>query len=71
MTVLPYGYETWFVILRKEHGLRVCENRVLRTIFGLDRDELLNEVLPNLYCPPSTIRIITSRKRTYSMNGGE
>jgi hypothetical protein len=42
--------------LREEHRLRVFENRVLRRIFGLKRDEvtgwwrkLHNEELHNLY----------------------
>jgi hypothetical protein len=32
-TVLPvalYGYETWSLILRKDHRLKVFENRMLR-----------------------------------------
>jgi hypothetical protein len=43
-TVLPvilYGCETWYLILRKEHRLRVFENRVLRRIFGPKRDEIM------------------------------
>jgi hypothetical protein len=31
------GFETWSLILREEHGLRVSENRVLGGIFGLKR----------------------------------
>jgi hypothetical protein len=37
--VVPYGFETWSLIFREEHGLRVFENTVLR-IFGLKRDEV-------------------------------
>jgi hypothetical protein len=39
--ILPfvmYGYETWSLMLREEHKLRVSESRVLR-IFGPKRDE--------------------------------
>jgi hypothetical protein len=36
ITVL-YGRETWSLILREEHRLRVFENRVLRRIFGPKR----------------------------------
>jgi hypothetical protein len=43
----------------------VFENRVLRGIFGLKRDEVIggwrklhNEELHNLYCSPSIIRIM-------------
>jgi hypothetical protein len=53
---------------REEHRLRVFENRVLRRIFGLKRDEVIggwrklhNEELRNLYSSPSIIRMIKSR----------
>jgi len=55
--------------LREELGLRVFDNRVLREIFGLKRDEvtggcrkLHNKALNNLYCPQNIIRIIKSRR---------
>jgi hypothetical protein len=35
-----YGYETWFLILREEHRLKVFENKVLRRNSGLKRDEV-------------------------------
>jgi hypothetical protein len=38
--VVLYGCETWSLILKEEHRLRVFENRVLRIIFGLKRDEV-------------------------------
>ena len=34
LPVVLYGCETWFLMLRVEHRLRVCDNRVLRRIFG-------------------------------------
>jgi hypothetical protein len=34
LPVVLYGCETWSLILREEHRLRVFENRVLRRIFG-------------------------------------
>jgi hypothetical protein len=45
----------------------VFENRVLRRIFGLKRDEVigwrkLHNELHNLYCLPSIIRIIKSMR---------
>jgi hypothetical protein len=40
LPVVPYGCETWSLTLREEHRLRVFENRVLRRIFGLKRDEV-------------------------------
>jgi hypothetical protein len=33
--VLLYGYETWSLIFREEHRLRVFENRVLREYLDL------------------------------------
>jgi hypothetical protein len=49
--------------------LRVFENRMLRRIFGPERDEVTggwrkphNEELHNLYSSPSTIRVIKSRR---------
>jgi len=57
LTVVLYGCETWSLILREELRLRVFENRVLRGIFGPERDEetsecrkLHNEELNDLYC---------------------
>jgi hypothetical protein len=43
-TILPVvlcGCEIWFLTLRYESRLRVFENRVLRRIFGLKRDEVI------------------------------
>jgi hypothetical protein len=69
--ILPlvlYGCETWSQTLREEHRLRVFENRLLRRLFGLKRDEvtgewtkLHNKDLHNLYCLRSIIRIMKSR----------
>jgi hypothetical protein len=51
-------------MLKEEHRLRVFENRVLRRIFGSERDEvtgrwrkLHNEELHNLHSSPSIIRL--------------
>jgi hypothetical protein len=53
----------------------VFENRVLRKIFGPKRDEVIeglrklyNEELHNLYCSPSIIRIIKSRRMRWARN---
>jgi hypothetical protein len=40
LLVVLYGFETWSLTLRKEHRLRVLENRVVRSIFGSKRDEV-------------------------------
>jgi uncharacterized DUF497 family protein len=37
LPVVLYGCETWSLILRDVHRLRVFENRVLRRIIGLSR----------------------------------
>jgi hypothetical protein len=44
LTILPavlYGHETWSLTLWEEHRLMVSENRVLRRIFGLKKDEII------------------------------
>jgi hypothetical protein len=68
LLVVLYGCETWSLILRWEHRLRVFESRVLR-IFGPKTDEvtgewrkLHNEELCDLYSLPSIIRIIKLRR---------
>jgi hypothetical protein len=69
LPVVLYGCETWSLTLREEHRLRVFENKVLRRIFGLKRDEVMgewrklhNKELHDLYSSPSIIRIIKSRR---------
>jgi hypothetical protein len=81
LPVVLYGCETWSLILREEHRLRVFENKVLRRIFGPKRDEvtggwrkLHNEDLCDLYSSPSIIRIMKARRmrwaRNVARNGG-
>jgi hypothetical protein len=62
------GCETWSLPLRDERRLRVFENRVLRRIFGPNRDEvtrewrnLHNEELNDLYSSPNIVRVVKSR----------
>jgi len=67
-TILPlvlYGCGTWWLTLREECRLRVFENRVLRKIFGPNRDEvtgkwgnLHNVELSDLYSSPNIVRVI-------------
>jgi len=38
-----YGCETWSLTFREKSRLRVFENRVLRKIFGLKREEVTGE----------------------------
>jgi hypothetical protein len=69
LPVVLYGCETWSLALREEHRLRVFENRVLRRIFGPQRDEvtgewrkLHSEELHNLYSSPDIVRQVKSRR---------
>jgi hypothetical protein len=73
MPAVLYGCETWSLTLREEHRLGGFENRVLRRIFGLKRDEvtgewrkLHNEELHDLYSSPCIIRIIKGRRMRWS-----
>jgi len=43
LPVVLYGCETWSLALREEHRLWGFENRVLRRIFGPNRDEVMGE----------------------------
>jgi hypothetical protein len=40
LPVVLYRHGTWSLTLREEHSVRVFENRVLRTISGLKKDEM-------------------------------
>ena len=67
LPVVLDGCETWSLTLREERKLRLCENMVLRTIFGPRRNEvtgewrrLHNEELNDLYSSPNIVRVIKS-----------
>jgi hypothetical protein len=75
LPVVLCGCETWSLTVREEHRLRVFENRVLRRIFGPKRDEVMrgwrklhNEELRDLYCLPSIIRIMKSRRMRWAVH---
>ena len=62
--VVLYGCETWSLMPREEHRMRVFENRVLGKIFGPMCDEvtgewgrLRNEERHDLYASPTIIRV--------------
>jgi hypothetical protein len=73
LPVVFYGCETWSLTLREAQRLRVFENRVLRRIFGPERDEvtgewrrLHNEELNDLYSSPNIIRVIELRRMRWA-----
>jgi hypothetical protein len=69
LPVVLYGCSAWSIALREEHRLRVLENKVLRRLFGLKRDEVtgglrkLHNELHDLCSSPNIISIIKSRMR--------
>jgi hypothetical protein len=72
LPVVLYECETWSLILRKEHRLRVSENRVLRKIFGPKREEdgswrkLHNDEFHSLYSSPDIVRVVKSRRMRWA-----
>jgi hypothetical protein len=73
LPVVLYGCETLSLALREEHKLRVIEWKVLRRIFGPERDgvtggwrKLHNEALHDLYSSLNIIKIIKSRRMTWA-----
>jgi len=73
LPVILYGCEAWSLTLREERKLRVCENMVLRRIFGPRRDEVTgewrrphNEELNYFYSSPNIVRVIKSRRMRWA-----
>jgi len=65
LSVVLHECETWTLTMREERKLRLIENRVLRKIFGPNRDDvskerirLQNEKLYCLYFSSNIIRVI-------------
>jgi hypothetical protein len=62
----------WSLTMREERRLRGFENRVLRRVFGLKRDEVIrewrklyNEELSDLYLP-NIVRVVKSRRMRWA-----
>jgi hypothetical protein len=68
LPVVLYGCETWSLTLREERRLWIFETRVLRRIFGPEREEdgswrkLRNDELHNLYSSPDIVLVIKSKR---------
>ena len=69
LSAVLYGCETWSLTLREARRLSVFENRVLRKIFGAERDgvsgewrNMHNDDLHDLYCSPNIVRVIKPRR---------
>jgi hypothetical protein len=75
LPVVLYGCETWSLILREQHKLRVFESRVLRRIVVSKREgvtgkwrKLHDQELSYMYCSPNIVRVITSRRTRWAGN---
>jgi hypothetical protein len=73
LPVVLYGCETWSLTLREERRLRVFENRVLKRVFGPEKDEvtgewrkLNNEELNGLYSLPNIVRVVKFRRISWA-----
>jgi hypothetical protein len=76
LLVVLYWCETWSLTLREDHRLGIFENRVLRRMFGPQRDEvrrewrkLHNEDLHDLYSSPNVVRVIKARRVNIDQKG--
>ena len=73
LPVVLYGCEIWSLTSRKERGLRVFENRVLRRIFGPkgvigEWRKLYNEELNDVYSLHNTNQVVESGRMRWAGN---
>jgi hypothetical protein len=73
LPVVLCGCEAWSLTLTEEHRLRMFENRVLKKIFGPNREEvtgewgkLHNEELCHLYSSPNMMLVSNSRRMRWT-----
>jgi hypothetical protein len=80
-----YEYETWSVISKEEHRLKMCGNTGAKEVFGPEREELIrswrNSIIFVICIPrqillgcPNIVRVSKSRKEmseACGMNGEE
>jgi hypothetical protein len=66
LSVFLYGCETWSLILRVEHRLRLLQNRVLRRIFGPKWNEVRGGWRQLHNGEPSIIGMMTSRRMRWA-----
>jgi hypothetical protein len=72
LKIVLYGCETCSLNFREERRLRVFQNRVLRWIFGLKRDEdgswkkLHNDELYSVYSSQNIVRVIKSGRMKWA-----
>jgi hypothetical protein len=62
LPVILYGYETWSLILREEHRLKVYEENIWTEEGRSDWRKLHKEEPHHLYSSPIKIRMINSRR---------
>jgi len=69
LSVVLYGCEIWSLTMREESRLRVFQNRVLRRIFGPQKDKVKGEwrklhsdELNDTYSSPNIVQVMKSRR---------
>jgi hypothetical protein len=55
-----YGCETWCLKIKEAHRLKVFENRIMKNVLGLKREDVSGDwrKLHDLNFPPNIIRVM-------------